>query len=447
VSTLTRIGAAVAAVLAVSAAPASASAVSLTAATRSVRAGGHSELQVRLSGAAERCRLQFVYGRGVRSLKWISATRAMLTWSWQVPGDARSARWTVRAACTRGQTATTLQVRGRRNGQLAVARTVTVTQRGPMLETSPAAPVNNAAPLVSGTATDGQTLSATTGVWTPSALAYAYQWQRDSGTGFTNIPGATGSTYTLTSADVGSSVHVVVTATDVSGSASATSADVGPVAAAGAGLNPGHAYTCSSGGQDYDGPGCWAGWNNFAQFPYGGCEYWAYSQRPDIANADPGLDWTASNWAANAAAEGYSVSTQVLSTLPGGGTSITLSSPPQVGDIAVDESGGGHVAYVVGVSTDQYGNVYVTVTEMNHVSAAYPNGDPNPETNTYPVGGFDAYIHQRGAGAVAHSTPAPVSPASVFKAAVFAQAAGALPVIEPRRTWQRPSTILASGTT
>jgi surface antigen len=408
---LTRICAAVAAVLAVSAAPASASAVSLAAATHSVRAGGHSELEVRLTGAAERCRLQFVYGRGVGSLKWISATRAILTWSWQVPGDARSARWTVRAACTRSSTSTTLQVLGRRHGQLAVARTVKVTQRGPMLETSPAAPVNSVAPAVSGTATQGQTLSATTGVWTPSALSYAYQWQRDTGTGFTNIPGATGSTYTLTSAHVGSSVHVVVTATDVSGSASATSADVGPIAAAGAGLNPGHAYTCSSDGQDYDGPGCGdPGGNDTPQFAYGACQYWAYLMRPDIANADPGSDWTASNWASNAVAEGYSVSTQVLTTLPGGGTSITLSSPPQVGDIAVDESGGGHVAYVAGVSTDPYGNGSVTVTEMNRHSAAYPNGDPNPETNTYPVGDFDAYIHQRGAGAVTNSTPAPDSP-------------------------------------
>ena len=41
----------------------------------------------------------------------------------------------------------------------------------------PAAPVNTAAPVVSGTAQVGSSLSTTTGTWTNSPTGYAYQWQ------------------------------------------------------------------------------------------------------------------------------------------------------------------------------------------------------------------------------------------------------------------------------
>ena len=43
----------------------------------------------------------------------------------------------------------------------------------------------------------GQTLSATTGSWTPSGLSYAYQWYR----GASQIGGATSATYVVTDDD------------------------------------------------------------------------------------------------------------------------------------------------------------------------------------------------------------------------------------------------------
>lgn len=93
------------------------------------------------------------------------------------------------------------------------------------------APVNTVLPAISGTATEGQVLSASTGTWTGSPTpTYAYQWKR----GGTNISGATASTYTLVTADVGSTITVTVTATNSAGSASATSNATGTVAAAGA---------------------------------------------------------------------------------------------------------------------------------------------------------------------------------------------------------------------
>jgi large repetitive protein len=89
------------------------------------------------------------------------------------------------------------------------------------------APTNTSLPVVSGTTTDGQTLSTTTGVWSGSpTITYSYQWRvcDSSGNSCTNILAATASTYTLISADVGKTVDVVVTATNSAGSSSAISA-------------------------------------------------------------------------------------------------------------------------------------------------------------------------------------------------------------------------------
>jgi hypothetical protein len=86
------------------------------------------------------------------------------------------------------------------------------------------APVNTVAPVVSGTARVGSTLSATTGTWTGSPTpTFTYQWQRDTGSGYTNISGATSSSCTLTSPDAGASIRCVVTGTNTAGNASANS--------------------------------------------------------------------------------------------------------------------------------------------------------------------------------------------------------------------------------
>jgi hypothetical protein len=93
---------------------------------------------------------------------------------------------------------------------------------------TPVAPTNYALPVVSGTATVGQTLSCTTGGWSGyPAPTYAYQWVRGAAT---NISGATSSTYTLVDADYNNTVKCTVTATNSAGSASATSAATATVA-------------------------------------------------------------------------------------------------------------------------------------------------------------------------------------------------------------------------
>jgi hypothetical protein len=87
-------------------------------------------------------------------------------------------------------------------------------------------PVNTAPPAISGSAQQGQTLAASPGSWSGAQpIGFAYQWQRcdTSGANCANVGSAT-STYTLTSADVGSTIVVAVTASNSAGSAMASSA-------------------------------------------------------------------------------------------------------------------------------------------------------------------------------------------------------------------------------
>jgi hypothetical protein len=84
------------------------------------------------------------------------------------------------------------------------------------------APENTLAPIVSGTAGVGLTLTCSQGTWiTPAPTSYTYRWLRDGAA----IGGAESSTYTVTAADEGHSIFCEVTATDAVGSNSAVSAN------------------------------------------------------------------------------------------------------------------------------------------------------------------------------------------------------------------------------
>ena len=93
------------------------------------------------------------------------------------------------------------------------------------------APANTSLPTISGTAKQGQTLTASNGAWTGSPTSYAYRWDRcvASGAICADIGGATSSTYVLALGDVGSTMRVIVTATNAHGSASATSSQTATV--------------------------------------------------------------------------------------------------------------------------------------------------------------------------------------------------------------------------
>ncbi|MGE0879793.1 MAG: PHB depolymerase family esterase, partial [Acidimicrobiia bacterium] len=90
---------------------------------------------------------------------------------------------------------------------------VTYTPAGP-----PVAPLNSVLPVVTGAAAQGTTLSATTGTWSGSPTAYAYQWLRcnAAGASCTNV-GTNANTYPLVAGDVGSTMRVQVTASNAAG--------------------------------------------------------------------------------------------------------------------------------------------------------------------------------------------------------------------------------------
>jgi hypothetical protein len=101
---------------------------------------------------------------------------------------------------------------------------------------SSAVPVNTGEPKISGTAQEGQTLTATSGTWTStSTITYAYQWRRCNaqGAGCSNIGGADSSSYLVKKADVGDTLRVRVTAKNADGSAQSTSNETAVVTAKG----------------------------------------------------------------------------------------------------------------------------------------------------------------------------------------------------------------------
>jgi hypothetical protein len=99
-------------------------------------------------------------------------------------------------------------------------------------------PANTALPGISGSAQVGQTLTASPGAWSGTQpISFAFQWRRcdANGNACSNIAGATGSSYALTSADQGQRVRVVVTARNAVGSRSVASAPSAVIGAAGPG--------------------------------------------------------------------------------------------------------------------------------------------------------------------------------------------------------------------
>jgi surface antigen len=112
---------------------------------------------------------------------------------------------------------------------------------------------------------------------------------------------------------------------------------------------------------------------------YGNCVWWAAFKRPDVGDAIPCAN--AGQWATLAEAAGFPVDTT-----------------PQVGDIVVNESNPGHVAYVTSV-----GATTVDITGMGYCRICY-------EMGTYPIAGH-RFIHRKGQDNIPPNVPPLDSPA------------------------------------
>jgi hypothetical protein len=88
-------------------------------------------------------------------------------------------------------------------------------------------PVEAAPPTISGSPEQGQTVNCSTGGWANNPTSYSYSWERDASA----ISGATGPSYTLSSADVNRAITCTVVAHNGAGdSVPAISAPIVPVA-------------------------------------------------------------------------------------------------------------------------------------------------------------------------------------------------------------------------
>jgi uncharacterized repeat protein (TIGR01451 family) len=233
-------------------------------------------------------------------------------------------------------------------------------------------PIVTAGPTVSGTATQGMPLASTVPVAaTFSAPALAYAWQRCDATGLACAPiaGAADKTYTTTAADVGHTLRVAATVTDVVGFTTATSAatavvtqavpiDTALPAITGTAV-PGHTLTLGSDGTWSNTPAFTHQWRRCADDGSGcsdipGATSTAYTATTADAGDTIRLAVTATNTGGQAYASSLPASsvpgapTDVVATPAAGQATVAFATPPDGGSpitsFTVTASPGGAMA-------------------------------------------------------------------------------------------------------
>jgi len=187
----------------------------------------------------------------------------------------------------------------------------------PTAVVAPRPPANTVAPTISGTARDGEQLTAQDGTWTGTApITFAYQWQRCelNGGACADIANANDKTYTVQDADANSTLVVVVTARNDAGTASAPSTATGRVES----IAPSNTTAPTIDGTARVGqtlaarPGDWTGTGPIT-FTY----QWQRCDA-DAANCADIAGATGGTYAAVAADDGHALRVVVTATGPGG---------------------------------------------------------------------------------------------------------------------------------
>jgi hypothetical protein len=203
---------------------------------------------------------------------------------------------------------------------------------------------NTSRPAVSGTPAVSHTLTSSVGSWNGAPTGYAYQWQRCAadGTGCANIAGATGSTYTLTAADGGTSVRSTVSATNVNGASPYAASSVAVVVPVPAATAPPVISGAAGVGEHLSTTN--GSWNTSATFAYqwqrcaaggSGCVPIAGATAATYAlvGADAGHSLKASVTATNVAGAGSSTSaaSHMIVARPGSASAPRISGKAKVG--------------------------------------------------------------------------------------------------------------------
>jgi hypothetical protein len=155
------------------------------------------------------------------------AASGTLDWSAELPGQYSFS--SPPTASNAGEVGDTLVVGVTATNGAGASTTVLSPSSAPML---PPAPTDVTPPSITGSAVQGTSLQASPGTWNGSPTSFTYQWERRAGT-CSPVSGATGSSYALTSADLGDEIEVSVTAVNAGGASqpevsAATSAVVPP---------------------------------------------------------------------------------------------------------------------------------------------------------------------------------------------------------------------------
>jgi len=203
-------------------------------------------------------------------------------------------------------------------------------------------PTNTVAPSISGTPAVGSTLQASSGSWQGRSISYSFQWQRCSSGSCSAISGGAGSSYLASSADVGDSLRVAVTAKNKFGSTVATSAPTAVVPSPTSGSGSGYTNTAlpaisgtAQAGQTLTvSNGSWSPTTSSFQYAWHRCQSGScalsptnanrasYSVQPGdvgytiVAEVAPGGDWSQSS---------NSKPTATVTTAPAPSTSGTLA--------------------------------------------------------------------------------------------------------------------------
>jgi hypothetical protein len=213
--------------------------------------GGHYYLQQEWSNATNGCVLTGMAVPANTALPSISgtttvgATLTIANGSWSGTVSSYEYAWqrcTPTCATISGATAQTYQLTAGDGGATIRALVWAVNAVGhgaawtPLTATVAAgsAPASSTLPVLTGAAGVGQTLTVSNGTWTGSPTSFQYSWSRcPTIATCATISGAYGTSYTLTAADVGTSVKALVWAVNASGHGSAWTTPTGTVAAAG----------------------------------------------------------------------------------------------------------------------------------------------------------------------------------------------------------------------